>query len=146
MITRKNNAFVAKIVNTRLTKVFMAIFAPNKRLPSSATLLGYDLGVLDPDDQKHFSGHRGCWLMVNEPGHHGSRSILLVTFFSPGTSCPLPGSLPNGRWTCETSTIPILGTSFLDAHVQSYPGEFFRTLNLDSFDQSVLVRTNDTYK
>ena len=36
---RKNDAFVAKIVNTRLTKIFMAIFAPDKRLPSSATLL-----------------------------------------------------------------------------------------------------------
>ena len=36
---RKNDAFVAKIVNTRLTKIFMAIFAPNERLPSSATLL-----------------------------------------------------------------------------------------------------------
>ena len=35
---RKNDAFVAKIVNTRLTKIFMAIFAPNERLPSPATL------------------------------------------------------------------------------------------------------------
>ena len=34
----KNNAFVAKIVNMRLTKICMAIFAPNERLPSSATL------------------------------------------------------------------------------------------------------------
>ena len=38
-ITRKNDAFVAKFVNTRLTKIFMAIFAPDERLPSSATLL-----------------------------------------------------------------------------------------------------------
>ena len=29
-----------KIVNTRLTKIFMAIFAPDERLPSSATLSG----------------------------------------------------------------------------------------------------------
>ena len=28
-----------EIVNTRLTKIFMAIFAPDERLPSSATLL-----------------------------------------------------------------------------------------------------------
>ena len=35
---RKNDAFVAKIVNTRLTQNFMAIFAPDERLPSSATL------------------------------------------------------------------------------------------------------------
>ena len=37
-ITRKNDAFVAKIVNTRLTKGFMAIFAPAESLPSPATL------------------------------------------------------------------------------------------------------------
>ena len=35
---RKNDAFVAKMVNTRLTKVFMTIFAPDERLPTSATL------------------------------------------------------------------------------------------------------------
>ena len=38
MITRKNDAFVAKIVKTCLTKIFIAIFAPDERLPSSATL------------------------------------------------------------------------------------------------------------
>ena len=36
---RKNNAFDAKIVNTHLTKIFIAIFAPDQRLPSSATLV-----------------------------------------------------------------------------------------------------------
>ena len=35
---RINDAFDAKIVNTRLTKIFMAIFAPDESLPSSATL------------------------------------------------------------------------------------------------------------
>ena len=39
-ITRKNDTFVAKIVNTRLTKGFMAIFAPAESLPSPATLVG----------------------------------------------------------------------------------------------------------
>ena len=38
MITRKNDAFVAKIANTRLTGIFMAIFAFAERLPTSATL------------------------------------------------------------------------------------------------------------
>ena len=36
---RKNDAFFAKIVNTRLTKSFMAIFAPAESLPCPATLL-----------------------------------------------------------------------------------------------------------
>ena len=35
---RKNDAFVMKIVITRLTKGFMAIFAPAEILPSPATL------------------------------------------------------------------------------------------------------------
>ena len=35
---RKSDAFDAKIVNTRLTQIFKAIFAPDERLPSSATL------------------------------------------------------------------------------------------------------------
>ena len=39
---RKNDAFVAKIVYTRLTKGFMAIFAPAESLPTPATLLGID--------------------------------------------------------------------------------------------------------
>ena len=38
-IERKNNAFAAKIVNTRLTKVFMVIFALAEMLPTSATLI-----------------------------------------------------------------------------------------------------------
>ena len=37
-----------KIVNTRLTKIFIAIFAPDERLPSSATLLAsQDLPKVD---------------------------------------------------------------------------------------------------
>ena len=35
---RKNDAFDAQIVNTRLTKISITIFAPDERLPSSATL------------------------------------------------------------------------------------------------------------
>ena len=36
---RKNDAFVTKIVNRRLTKIFMTIFAPDERLPSFAILV-----------------------------------------------------------------------------------------------------------
>ena len=38
-----------------------------------------------------------------------------------GKTCPFPGSLPHGNWTCEMQEIPILGTSFLDEDAQSYP-------------------------
>ena len=47
---RKNDAFVAKIVNTRLTKIFMAIFALNERLPTSATLID-DIDQDNGDDE-----------------------------------------------------------------------------------------------
>ena len=36
---RKNDAFAAKIAKTRLTKIFVAIFAFAERLPTSASLL-----------------------------------------------------------------------------------------------------------
>ena len=36
----QNDTFVAKIVNMSLTNNFMAIFASDERLPSSATLVG----------------------------------------------------------------------------------------------------------
>ena len=45
-ITCKNDAFDAKIVNTGLTEIFIAIFAPGERLPSSATLFGGTLDIL----------------------------------------------------------------------------------------------------
>ena len=51
---RKNDAFVAKIVITRLTKGFMAMFAPAESLPSPATLISatfilYDLVTIQTD-------------------------------------------------------------------------------------------------
>ena len=46
-ITRKNNAFDMKIVNTRLTKIVIAIFAPDERLPSSATLWLYKIDCMN---------------------------------------------------------------------------------------------------
>ena len=42
---RKNDAFDVKIVNTSLTKIFIAIFALDERLPSSATLIW---SMIDP--------------------------------------------------------------------------------------------------
>ena len=42
-----------------------------------------------------------------------------------GKTCPFPGSLPHGNWTCEMQEIPILGTSFLDEDAQSYRGKEF---------------------
>ena len=47
---RKNNAFEAKIVNMRLTKIFIATFAPDGRLPSFATLVINNDGADGDDD------------------------------------------------------------------------------------------------
>ena len=46
-ITRKYYAFVAKIVNMRLTEVFKVIFALAERLPTSATLFGSTILMLN---------------------------------------------------------------------------------------------------
>ena len=40
-----------------------------------------------------------------------------------GKTCPFPGSLPHGNWTCEKQEVPIKGTSFLEEDAQSYPGK-----------------------
>ena len=42
-----------------------------------------------------------------------------------GKTCPFPGSLPHGNWSCEMQEIPIRGTSFLDEEAQIYPGDEF---------------------
>ena len=56
----QNDAFVAKIVNTGLTNIFMVIFAPDERLPSSATLPSrdYDLPTISKVSilRKKFAG------------------------------------------------------------------------------------------
>ena len=57
---RKNNAFVAKIVNTRWTKVVMVIFALAEMLPTSATLntarfvVGVDSGIFCTNSYKNY--------------------------------------------------------------------------------------------
>ena len=50
----------------------------------------------------------------------GLRTISLTP--SSGKSCPRPGEVPHGRWTCEVEDTPIVGTSFLDGEAQTYPG------------------------
>ena len=54
---RKNDAFVAKIVITRLTKGFMAMFAPAESLPSPATLVA---DIVDNIFSTSWSFHQRC--------------------------------------------------------------------------------------
>ena len=58
-----------------------------------------------------------------------------------GKTCPLPGSLPHGYWTCEMQEIPIDGTSLLDEDAQSYPGK--RWLNSSPSYGSKLMELYD---
>ena len=69
-----------------------------------------------------------------------------------GKTCPFPGSLPHGNWTCEMQEIPIYGTSFLDEDAQSYPGipGYFFNVIMDflllplycAFPESILQRSS----
>ena len=58
---RKNDAFDAKIVNTRLTKIFIAIFAPHERLPSSATLLNITIMSFVGEKEILFNWRKKAW-------------------------------------------------------------------------------------
>ena len=49
-----------------------------------------------------------------------------------GKTCPLPGSLPHGNWSCEMQEIPIHGTSFLEEDAQSYPGSCQSKMSLSN--------------
>ena len=40
-----------------------------------------------------------------------------------GHSCPKPGSIPNGTWSCQTQELLIPDATFLDSDVNTYPGE-----------------------
>ena len=46
----------------------------------------------------------------------------LLNNFS-GTSCPKPGSIPHGDWSCQMQEIPIPDANFLDGDTNTYPGE-----------------------
>ena len=69
---------------------------------------------------------RPCrWFNYLTGQHHPFNRSRELTIFFPGKTCPLPGSLPHGNWSCEVQEIPIRGTSFLDEDAQSYPGDHF---------------------
>ena len=40
-----------------------------------------------------------------------------------GNSCPQPGSIPHGNWSCQMQEIPIPDATFLDGDANTYPGE-----------------------
>ena len=93
---RKNDAFVAKIVNTRLTKIFIAIFAPTERLPSSATLHEIILYAIDIDKKR-----------FRTPFHHSMTTLKSGppsdSFFWNSSNCIIRTS---GRWNHSEGMVP----------------------------------------
>ena len=67
---RKNDAFVAKIVITHLTKGFMAMFAPAESLPSPATLTHIQICYYRDGDSFFLSIVLATFLVINFANHH----------------------------------------------------------------------------
>ena len=49
--------------------------------------------------------------------------VLLQYCQITGTSCPRPGQIVHGEWTCEKQQIPIPDTLDLNGNLESYPGD-----------------------
>ena len=41
----------------------------------------------------------------------------------PGNSCPKPGSIPHGNWSCQMQELPIPDVTILDGGANTFPGE-----------------------
>ena len=79
---RKNNAIDAKIVNTRLTKISIAIFAPDERLPSSATLYSPNIDLKTCYENAPHLDHWGAIKTIIQMGHAFNPSKLkLLPYF-----------------------------------------------------------------
>ena len=50
-------------------------------------------------------------------------SVSLHSNSTLGNSCPKPGSIPNGAWSCQTQELIIPDATFLDSDANTYPGE-----------------------
>ena len=95
----------AKIVNTRLTEIFIAIFAPDERLPSSANLVSAGIRVIHSGPKSGgdlvmlFCGYcddgvsAGIWVIHTGPKSGGE----LVTLF--GGYCDY--SVSAGIWVIQ---------------------------------------------
>ena len=58
--------------------------------------------------------------------------ISSINILTLGNSCPKPGSIPNGQWSCQTQELPIPDATFLDGDANTYPGRKEEVLNLNN--------------
>ena len=59
--------------------------------------------------------------------YHTGRSIVKVQEaplcdLLAGNSCPRPGDIPHGQWSCEEQQIPIPETANIGGELETYPG------------------------
>ena len=84
----------------------------------------------DEEGQEHVGG----WTTSQVASYFHICELTWADNKFSGKTCPFPGSLPHGNWTCEMQEIPIHGTSFLDEDAQSYPGKVWLLLAILKFE------------
>ena len=123
-----------RIVNTTLNrrkmnqkKVQPCLWRPNLQALSNGALQGVLLSSIRPVATTPYAMRKSLTdvnfsitsQVMNDDNSKGHQRNVAIS----GKTCPLPGSLPHGNWTCEMQEIPIYGTSFLNEDAQSYPGD-----------------------
>ena len=124
----------SRIVNTTLNRRRMkmnqkkpCLWRPNLQALSNGALQGVLLLNIRPVATTPYAMRKSLTdvngsitsQVMNDDNSKGHQRNVAIS----GKTCPLPGSLPHGNWTCEMQEIPIYGTSFLDEDAQSYPGD-----------------------
>ena len=89
---------------------------------------------------KHIPGccfHASCYAirpkLCSKMNYFSSNSFSVLScciiFFSTANSCPKPGSIPNGAWSCQTQELPIPDATFLDNGANTFPGKSLDNIN-----------------
>ena len=60
-------------------------------------------------------------------------SVLYSLCNISGNSCPQPGNIPHGSWSCQMQEIPIPDATFLDGDGNTYPGEWSKASSKFTF-------------
>ena len=56
-----------------------------------------------------------------------------LKIYISGNSCPQPGNIPHGNWSCQMQEIPIPDATFLDGDANTYPGEWSKASSKFTF-------------
>ena len=64
--------------------------------------------------------------LCNKMNYFSSKLVIffrILLWLISGNSCPKPGSIPNGIWSCQMQEIPIPDATFLDGDANTFPGK-----------------------